>query len=234
MASPPFSIAETSPGDTDIVAGFPTDERTFRDIVESWLSLEHDATTGRHKIPVVTTAAKNLLSVAVGTLVYDTDFDELQVVTSTGPAVFAPAMPAAASIYSEGSWTPVIAFGGASVGITYSFQVGRYVKISNMIHAMGRIKLSSNGSSSGSAMITGLPFTSANDPTMQWTGPINPIANITGLGEFDTNIFCSLAANSTAMSIGAYAINFDSAFPLDENNLVDNCEFLFNLTYVTS
>lgn len=234
MASPPFSIAETSPGDTDIVAAFPTDERSFRDTVESFLSFEHDPTTGRHKIPVVTTAAKALLSFAVGSLVYDTDLDELEVVTSTGPNVFAPAMPAAASIYSEGNWTPVLAFGGASVGITYTTQVGRYVKISNMVHAMGRIIISSNGTSLGDATISGLPFTSKNDTDMRWAGVFHPIANISLLDEFTTNFFVSLTPNSTSMRVGFYQINFDVAIDLQDFDFVDGAEFHFNITYVAA
>lgn len=47
MASPPFNIAETTPGDSDIVSQFPAAERTFRDVVEDWISVEHD-TSGYH------------------------------------------------------------------------------------------------------------------------------------------------------------------------------------------
>lgn len=48
MASPPFNIAETVPGDSDIASQFPGTERIFRDVVESWLLTEHDV-NGRHK-----------------------------------------------------------------------------------------------------------------------------------------------------------------------------------------
>jgi len=47
MASPPFDIAQTVPGDSDIVSQYPTAERSFRDIVESWLLIDHN-TDGRH------------------------------------------------------------------------------------------------------------------------------------------------------------------------------------------
>lgn len=47
MASPPFSIAETIPADNDIVSQFPLTERTFRDVVESWLLINHNI-NGRH------------------------------------------------------------------------------------------------------------------------------------------------------------------------------------------
>lgn len=46
MATPPFSITETVPGDTDFMSVYPVAERTFRDVVESWLTFISDPTTG--------------------------------------------------------------------------------------------------------------------------------------------------------------------------------------------
>jgi len=47
MASPPFLPDQTKPGDSDVVSQFPTAERTFRDVIESWLLVDHD-TSGFH------------------------------------------------------------------------------------------------------------------------------------------------------------------------------------------
>lgn len=47
MASPPFSINQALPGDSDIVSQHPGNARTFRDVVESWLLINHD-TNGNH------------------------------------------------------------------------------------------------------------------------------------------------------------------------------------------
>lgn len=47
MASPPFDINQALPGDSDIVSQHPTNARAFRDIVESWLLVNHD-TNGDH------------------------------------------------------------------------------------------------------------------------------------------------------------------------------------------
>lgn len=47
MASPPFSINEALPGDSDIVSQHPTNARTFRDVVESWFLVDGN-TSGRH------------------------------------------------------------------------------------------------------------------------------------------------------------------------------------------
>ena len=61
--------------------------------------------------------------------------------------------------YAEGTWTPGVSFGGASVGVTYSSQVGLYTKIGKMVFCQMQLTLSSKGSSTGTALITGLPFT---------------------------------------------------------------------------
>jgi hypothetical protein len=64
--------------------------------------------------------------------------------------------------YEEGVWTPVITFGAASVGITYTAQTGFYTKVGRTVTVSCYILLSNKGSSTGSAQITGLPFTSMN------------------------------------------------------------------------
>ena len=65
--------------------------------------------------------------------------------------------------YEENTFTPGFAFGGASVGMAYSNQTGRYTKIGNRVFISGVITLSDKGSSIGAATITGLPFTSITD-----------------------------------------------------------------------
>lgn len=46
MASPPYTIATTSPADTDIISIFPGQERPYRDVVWSWLNQIASASTG--------------------------------------------------------------------------------------------------------------------------------------------------------------------------------------------
>lgn len=64
--------------------------------------------------------------------------------------------------YEEGTWTPAIAFGGNSVGVTYTTQAGDYQKIGRQVTVHFQITLSSKGSSSGIVTITGVPFTAVN------------------------------------------------------------------------
>lgn len=60
--------------------------------------------------------------------------------------------------YEEGAWTPALLFGGASTGITYSHQTGVYTKIGNIVNFSLRIRISSAGTATGAATISGLPF----------------------------------------------------------------------------
>jgi len=90
---------------------------------------------------------------------------EAPTVNLTGGQIAFPAAQAASANantlddYEEGTWTPVIAFGGAAVGVTYGVQVGAYVKIGKVVFFTCRLVLSSNGTSVGAATIGGLPFT---------------------------------------------------------------------------
>jgi hypothetical protein len=70
--------------------------------------------------------------------------------------------------YEEGTWTPGISFGGASVGVTYDGDNGGYyTKIGNVVTISGYLGLTSKGSSVGTATLMGLPFTIANSPSAQ-------------------------------------------------------------------
>lgn len=81
MASPPFNITQAVPGDSDVASQFPAAERSFRDIVESWLTMEHGV-SGHHKIMVLTTAARNAITDwEFGSLVYNTTTQTLQIQT---------------------------------------------------------------------------------------------------------------------------------------------------------
>ena len=64
--------------------------------------------------------------------------------------------------YEEGTWTPGISFGGGVVGVTYQDFLGKYTKVGNLVTASGFFQLTAKGTSTGVAIITGLPFTSAN------------------------------------------------------------------------
>lgn len=90
--------------------------------------------------------------------------------TVTGGQIAFPATQSASADantlddYEEGSWTPAMSFGGGTTGITYSTQQGSYTKIGRLVFVRGRVILSDNGTSTGAALITGLPFATLAAP----------------------------------------------------------------------
>ena len=67
-----------------------------------------------------------------------------------------------AQIPANGTWVPTLAFGGSSTGITYSARVGTWQKLGNQIVYHANIQLTNKGSATGTATITGTPFSVAS------------------------------------------------------------------------
>jgi hypothetical protein len=93
--------------------------------------------------------------------------------------------------YEEGTWTIGVSFGGASVGVTYANNTGTYTKIGRQVTVNGYILLTNKGSSTGSARITGLPFTIANSNSnfstaALWFNAVTFANQFEGYGEKNT------------------------------------------------
>lgn len=86
--------------------------------------------------------------------------------------------------FNSSAFTPVLQFGGASVGITYSRQVGYFSRIDNIVYIDIDCVLTSKGSSTGNATITGIPFSAWNNTLtsnlFMTTLTATPPANTTG------------------------------------------------------
>jgi hypothetical protein len=79
--------------------------------------------------------------------------------------------------YEEGTWTPTLAFGGGSTGIVYGGRVGNYIKVGSLITAQCAVDITNKGSSTGSASVSGFPFTVSGtfitiigSQLVSWTG----------------------------------------------------------------
>jgi hypothetical protein len=85
--------------------------------------------------------------------------------------------------YEEGTFTPVLAFGGVSTGIAYGSPTGgRFTKVGRTVTFTCAVTLTSKGSASGSATLTGLPWTALGDAiyTPASVGYAAAMAGITG------------------------------------------------------
>lgn len=122
------------------------------------------------------------------------------------------------SAYEEGTWTPTLAFGGGSTGITYSSQTGNYTKIGNVVFIQCNISLSSKGTDTGDATLT-LPISTGAGASSSLNMQCTTFTAIT-LGSTYSVISIALQTSSTSANInrsdpgggGAYATLSDSAF----------------------
>ena len=102
--------------------------------------------------------------------------------------------------YEEGTWTPTISFGGASVGVTYAAgRAGQYTKIGRQVTVTAYILLTSKGSSTGLARIGGLPFATGN-----------------ATGYFSAGSLAALSAITYEGQIQAYAENNSTSYTLND------------------
>jgi hypothetical protein len=117
--------------------------------------------------------------------------------------------------YEEGTFTPTITFGGAAVGVTYgASNGGTYTKVGNRVMVSGLLQVSAKGSSTGSAVLGGLPFSSADAiqgaPSFRF-GNLSGVTGMQGYVTGTTIILETLAAaaiTNSAFGSGNDVITF--------------------------
>ena len=131
----------------------------------------------------------------------------------------------ATDAYVAGSWTPVLEFGGATTGITYTTQVGRFIQVGNMVTVWGTIVVNDNGSATGGATVSGLPTTAST------------VAGLTFEGQLRTHT-ANLGTNSAHASIASAGTEIDLFFlssgdsiVYDETIIVNTTELYFSVSY---
>lgn len=126
------------------------------------------------------------------------------------------------------TWTPVLQFGGASTGITYSVQSGSCQVIGNMVFVQGRITLTNKGSATGPATIAGLPVAQNSGLFQNGSGgPLYGISNVSGFNGSET---CSGALGTSGV-LQLYQQGAASIASLQDTNFSNTSDFAFSATY---
>lgn len=137
----------------DIIIGNSTPKWSRKAVGTGVLTADGTDVTGYTQAPTLTTPSmttpviSTLLDLTAGQI----KFPASQIASSDANTL---------DDYEEGTWTPSIAFGGASTGIVYASRNGVYIKAGKLVFVSGAFALTNKGSSTGNAAITGLPFTS--------------------------------------------------------------------------
>lgn len=169
---------------TAVVAGGGTGVNTFANT--SALIATGTTSTGN---------LQNIASVASGSVLTSAGTSTIPAWSST-PSVTSITLSSgtALSKYVEGTWTPVLAFGGSTTGFTYTTQKGHYTQIGNIVFVQCDITLSNKGSGTGNVTMSGLPVTSGNTST-------------TGISQFDIAMLTPITLTGVTTS----GVQIDSA-----------------------
>lgn len=131
--------------------------------------------------------------------------------------------------YQEGVWTPTLAFGGASVGITYtaSYNTASVTKIGSRVFVSGITSLTSKGTSTGNATLTSLPFPA--DGVKAFSAVACSLTGVTFTGQYAME----LDANADVVYFyQVSALGVQSA--LTNTNFSNTSAILFNFSYYTA
>ena len=154
-------------------------------------------------------------------------------IPNTGIGITFPATQSASSDantlddYEEGTWTPTLAFGGGSTGISYgSRRVGTYTKVGRLVTINCFLTPSNIGSSTGSATITGLPFAQASNLELATGGVM--LTNISNSGNTAATV------DTGQSSVVFYSTNTGGTrSALSNSNFSNGCEVAFTISYNT-
>jgi hypothetical protein len=127
--------------------------------------------------------------------------------------------------YEEGTWTMGVSFGGASVGVSYGANTGRYTKIGNQVTVTGYLSLLNKGSSTGTAVITGLPFAIPNN-NANYSAASLWLNTITFANQFQA----FGAINSTTISLQEIT-ELGAVTLLDNTDFANTSSVVVSLTY---
>jgi hypothetical protein len=125
---------------------------------------------------------------------------------------------------STASWTPGLSFGGGTTGITYTTQTGTYTQIGKVVFYSGRILLSSKGSSTGIALITGLPVAALND------AGVGSFVSYTNMSSMSAPVI-SASTGTTQKIRNQTATNQTN---VTDTNFANNTDIYFSGFYLTS
>lgn len=129
---------------------------------------------------------------------------------------------------TSGTWTPTLSFGTGTTGITYSTQLGYYVRVGKLVTIWFDMNVSSTGSSTGNAFVGGLPFnvsTALNQVgTAMWGSTSNALNSRAWFGT------ASGAANAKQFGLRAGTNTFTA---LTNTSLNSSFELSTTLSYIT-
>lgn len=131
-------------------------------------------------------------------------------------------------ITEETSWTPALEFGGASVGITYAAQEGKFIDLVSRIRFFRfRVTLTNKGSSVGDASFMGLPAgtPSSGEPNNFQT--VMLALNITSLSTHELHTIMTTGGVSVGLINSTTGVNIDNTSFTNTSDIIVQGFYIF-------
>ena len=112
--------------------------------------------------------------------------------------------------YEEGTWTPILKFGGTGGTDNTDSSAGEYTKIGNLVQVQLQINLVNSVSGSGAAVISGLPFAFLNRAALfqkyKMFGNDYMIATTASAGGSNNGTYldCYIEASGTSAALASF------------------------------
>lgn len=133
--------------------------------------------------------------------------------------------------YEEGTWTPGVTFGGGSTGMTFTTRTGRYTKVGRMVTVHGEMQFSAKGSSTGTAYLTSLPFTVANNEASRMG---TALAYYNAMTLTAANYGMTFLTDKNATTAVFFQLGNASASLMSDTHFSNTTNLYFSFTYEAS
>jgi hypothetical protein len=138
--------------------------------------------------------------------------------------------------YEEGTFTPQVAFGGSSTGMTYSYTNGQYRKIGSMVYFWITVYINVKGSGTGSFECYGLPFIGTNsyyNEQMVTCGEFNSVSFPGSALNARVN-YSSAQSQVSAVGLFSYYASGAGQYGMQNTNFTNGSSFAFAGCYTTN
>jgi hypothetical protein len=129
--------------------------------------------------------------------------------------------------YEEGTWTPTFVNFGTG---TYTYRLGIYTKIGNLVTVQCHLDVSNPGNASGDIQVSGFPFAALNSSNMYG---VSSSVHGTSWSTQRTSLNLLLPPNATSTSSLVYGMCIGTPTTVSHADL-GNGNLLFSVTYRTT
>ena len=228
-------VVDTTNEKIGINQASPTYQLTVKAATQSTVEIESASTTGESRLYFTDPDSTGTGEVGYyhngDTMRFATGGAERMRLSSAGLHIGGTGAANALDDYEEGTFTPTFSFTNGNGNLTVASPTGHYIKIGNMVHIQGYIKLATRGTANGVCRISSIPFTNINSGSSYaagsvWMNGMNSGAPMDG----DFMQYLIINPGGDHMRLWCLAGN-GTVHEATQGDVQDQSDFMFTVTY---